>query len=211
MLRMPLHLDSYGTKRFWLNYNFLIPAGSSPAVSLTQRWSYSNWASRLISCQRAHTCWGLIVSPCLTLIYRRRTDVIGDLVVVARWFVAFIPVLRFWFHSTPRRRVHGCEQECVVSIIILKLSTSLGSNQSRVRRAWHAQWTISAWLKTDQSGSSIFIIMSYISHVSAQKRGWKWFTLLDAGIFGRLLYCYKIGKHQIIPVICWHANPYFLL
>lgn len=54
---------------------------------------------------------------------------IGDLVAVARWFVAFIAVLRFWFHSTPRRWVHGCEQECVVSIIILKLSTSVGETR----------------------------------------------------------------------------------
>lgn len=113
-------------------------------MSLTprQRWSYSNWASHLISCQCAHTRRVLIVSPCLTLIYRRRTDVIGDLVVVARWFVAFIAVLRFWFHSTPRRWVHGCEQECVVSIIILKLSTSVGETRSANHFSLIKNWPI---------------------------------------------------------------------
>lgn len=107
-----------------------------------QRWRYSNWASHLISCQCAHARRVLIVSPCLTLIYRRRTDVIGDLVAVARWFVAFIAVLRFWFHSTPRRWVHGCEQECVVSIIILKLSTSVGETRSANHLSLIKTWPI---------------------------------------------------------------------
>lgn len=218
MLQMLLHLDSHGIKRFWLNSDFLIPAGSSPAVSLTprQRWSYSDWASRLISCQSAHT-------PSFNSFPVSDTDL-------------QMPHRHDWRPRSCRSMI--CSFYSGAAVLVSQHSEKM-SSWLRARMCHFNNYTetfnITGLQPKPGAAGGVICVTHSVNHFSLIKN---WpirklhlhhcelhLTCLSSEVGLEVIYfagcrnfCtaslqLQIGKHQIIPVICWHANPdpYFLL